>query len=260
MLLECVPTYTNAVASFNAAYAGMLRSYAALLRHRGSTAEADRALADAETLAAAVGGLYAGDGRWKVRHTDRTETIGHCLDFGLVSAALHADLDERVRGEMVSFVTERLLSGDWMRALAADDPIAPHSDRPDHGAAGAFGAWPGVTAYGLAKLGRRDLALGVLRATPRAASGALWGQAMELFDGGRRARVAERGTANRDSIAGAATAEAVLAGLFGVEPGFESLSAVRSTTVDVPDIGRLTGLNLAPSGVVGAPPPAALPR
>ena len=258
VLLECVPNYTNAVASFNAAYVGMLRSYAALLRHRGEDAE--RALADAETLAAAVGGLYAGGGRWKVRHPDRAETIGHCLDFGLVSAALHADLDERVRGEMVSFVTERLLSGDWMRALAADDPVAPHSDRPDHGAAGAFGAWPGVTAYGLAKLGRRDLALAVLRAAPRAASGALWGQAMELVDGGRRARVAERGTANRDSIAGAATAEAVLAGLFGVEPGFESLTGDRATTSDVPDIGRLTGLNLAPSGVVGASPPAALPR
>ncbi|MFD0745624.1 hypothetical protein ACFQ1L_30220 [Phytohabitans flavus] len=260
VLLECVPNYTNAVASFNAAYAGMLRSYAALLRHLGDATKAERVMSDAAALAAAVGGLYAGGGRWKVRHPDRSETIGHVLDFGLVAAALHADLDERVRGEMVSFVTERLLSGDWMRALAADDPIAPHSDRPDHGAAGAFGAWPGVTAYGLAKLGRRDLALGVLRATPRAASGALWGQAMELVDGGRRARVAERGTANRDSIAGAATAEAVLAGLFGVEPGFESLSEDRAATVDVPDIGSLTGLNLARSGVLGAAPQATLPR
>jgi len=37
VLLECVPNYTNVVASFNAAYAGMLRSYAALLRHQGAT-------------------------------------------------------------------------------------------------------------------------------------------------------------------------------------------------------------------------------
>jgi hypothetical protein len=161
------------------------------------------------------------------------------------------DLTAAQRAEMVAFVEEKLLAGPWMRALAADDPIAPFSDRPDHGAGGAFGAWPGVTAYGLAKLGRPDLAAGVLRRTPRAASGGLWGQAMEILpgDGEVRVRVAGRGVANRDSIAGAAIAEAVIAGLFGVEPGYTALRSTspRTDVVTAPDLGTLENLNLRPA-------------
>ncbi|MEV0718604.1 hypothetical protein, partial [Asanoa sp. NPDC050611] len=83
---------------------------------------------------------------------------------------------------------------------------------------------------------------------PLAASGGLWGQAMEIVADGR-VRVAGRGVANRDSIAGAAIAEAVIAGLFGVEPGF---TALRSTnphpdTVTAPDLGTLENLNLRPA-------------
>ncbi|GIF72597.1 hypothetical protein Asi02nite_21150 [Asanoa siamensis] len=247
-VLECVPNYVDGLASFNAAYVHMLRSYADLLRFLDRDADADRAEADAGTLAAAVLDLYAGDGRWQIAHPDGRETIGHVLDFGLVAAALSGDLTADQRAEMVAFVVDKLLADPWMRALAADDPIAPFSDRPDHGAGGAFGAWPGVTAYGLARLGRADLAVDVLSRTPQAASGGLWGQAMEIV-GDRRVRVAGRGVANRDSIAGAATAEAVIAGLFGVEPGFDAL---RSTTphpdpVTAPDLGTLENLNLRPA-------------
>ena len=99
-----------------------------------------------------------------------------------------------------------------MRALAPDDPAAPFSNRPDHGAAGAFCAWPGVTAYGLAKLGRKDLALQLLSVVHESASGGLWGQAMEIVADyrGEWVRVAEDGVSNRDSIAGVAIAEAVV--------------------------------------------------
>jgi hypothetical protein len=252
-VLECVPNYVDAMASFNAAYVGMLRSYSALLRFLGRDADADRTDADAGTLAAAVLDLYAGDGRWQIQHPHGRDTIGHVLDFGLVSAAMADDLTAGQRAEMVAFVEAKLLAGPWMRALAADDPIAPFSDRPDHGAGGAFGAWPGVTAYGLARLGRPDLAAGVLRRTPRAASGGLWGQAMEILtdtgDGQVRVRVAGRGVANRDSIAGAATAEAVIAGLFGVEPGYTALRSTspRTDVVTAPDLGTLENLNLRPA-------------
>ncbi|MEV6299911.1 hypothetical protein AB0M02_10975 [Actinoplanes sp. NPDC051861] len=271
-VLECVPGYVNAMASFNAAYVKMLRSYAALLRHLGEDADAVVADGHANTIAAAVLDLYAGGGRWQIAHPSGRSAIGHVLDFGLVAASMHDDLPAAYRDEMVSFVQESLLAGPWMRALAADDPMAPFSDRPDHGAGGAFGAWPGVTAYGLAKLGRPGLAAAVLGRTPLAASGGLWGQAMELVPGppagpaavfgpaassglaassgpaAVRARVAGRGVANRDSIAGAAIAEAVIAGLFGVEPGYSTLGSSRpGTTVSVLGLGSLSNLNLRPA-------------
>ncbi|MFD5030800.1 laminin G domain-containing protein [Streptomyces sp. NPDC058405] len=224
-LLECVPNYRDAVVSLNAGYVGMLRSLAALLRALGDGNEAEAAEAEREAsaLSAAVLAQYAGDGRWMISHPEGNEVIGHCLDFELVAADMAEDLSADQRGEMVRFVTERLLDGDWMRALDPDDPIAPLSDRPDHGAAGAFGAWPGATAFGLCRLGRPEIAAGVLRRAHRATSGGLWGQAMEVTADGTY-RVAGRGVANRDSNAGVAVTEAVIAGLFEIEAGVESLS------------------------------------
>ncbi|GAA2616620.1 hypothetical protein GCM10010399_54420 [Dactylosporangium fulvum] len=242
-LLECVPNYRDAVVSFNAGYAGMLRSLAALLRRLDGNGrvplaeEAARAEADAAELAAAVVGQYAGGGRWNIAHPEGDETIGHVLDFALVAAELADDLGEDVRTEMVRFVTGHLLDGDWMRALSPDDPVAPRSDRPDHGAAGAFGAWPGATAYGLCRLGRPDLAVDLLSRIHASTSGGLWGQAMESTGGGRY-RVAERGVANRDSNAGIAATEAILVGLFGLRAGFTG-PETRPASVDVSGIGQL---------------------
>lgn len=175
--------------------------------------------------------------------------IGHCLDFGLVAAHLHADLSEAQRSEAARFVSEKLLASTWMRALAPDDPAAPFSNRPDHGAAGAFCAWPGVTAHGLAKLGRKDLAATLLSVVHHSASGGLWGQAMEIVtdNRGQWVRVAEDGVSNRDSIAGVAIAEAVVSGLFGFEPTFcELADAPRPDSIDVPGIGSLLNINIGP--------------
>jgi hypothetical protein len=247
-LLECVPNYVNVVASFNAAYAGMTRSFAGLLRMLGRTEAAAAAEAGADTLASAVIGMALPHGRWQIRHPDSTESIGHCLDFGLVAAHLHADLSEAQRSEAVRFVSDKLLASTWMRALAPDDPAAPVSNRPDHGAAGAFCAWPGVTAHGLAKLGRTDLAAKLLSVVHESASGGLWGQAMEIIsdDRGQRVRVAEDGVSNRDSIGGVATAEAVVSGLFGFEPNFRDLPAAAPLPdrIDAPGIGSLSNINV----------------
>ena len=248
-LLECVPNYVNVVASFNAAYAGMMRSFAGLLRNLGRTKDAATADAEADTLAQAVIEMSLPNGRWQIRHPAMTESIGHCLDFGLVAAHLHDELSERQRSEAVRFVSEKLLSSTWMRALAPDDPAAPLSNRPDHGAAGAFGAWPGVTAHGLAKLGRKDLAAKLISAVHESASGGLWGQAMEIVtdDRGQWVRVAEDGVSNRDSIAGVAIAEAVLSGLFGFEPTFRELAdSPLPDSIDVPEIGSLLNINVGP--------------
>lgn len=222
-LLECVPNYRHAVVSFNAGYVGMLRDYALLARLTGQEGAA-QAEAVAERLAQAVLAQYAGDGRWNIAHPDGDETIGHCLDFALVAADMTSDLSPRHKAEMVAFVRNHLIDGDWMRALDPDDPIAALSDRPDHGAAGAFAAWPGATAYGLCRLGETEIALGMLRRAHRATSGALWGQAMEVTRDGSY-RVAERGVSNRESNAAVAVTETVIAGLFGITADFSSIQS-----------------------------------
>ena len=255
-LLECVPNYVNVVASLNAAYAGMTRSFAALLSTLGRAEAAAAAEAEADALARAVIAMSLPHGRWQIRHPAFAESIGHCLDFGLVAAHLHADLNEAQRSEAVRFVSEKLLASTWMRALAADDPAAPVSNRPDHGAAGAFCAWPGVTAHGLAKLGRTDLAAKLLSVVHESASGGLWGQAMEIMTDGRGewVRVAEDGVSNRDSIGGVATAEAIVSGLFGFEPAFRELSAAPlPDRIDVPRFGSLSNINVGRRSSASAP-------
>ncbi|NJP47262.1 LamG domain-containing protein [Actinacidiphila epipremni] len=253
-LLECVPNYRDAVVSFNAGYAGMLRTLGALLDLLGEGAEAAAARADGDALAQAVLGQYAGGGRWRIARPEGCDSIGHVLDFALVAADMAGDLPAGQRAEMVGFVAGRLLDGDWMRALDPRDPVAPLSDRPDHGAAGAFAAWPGATAYGLCRLGRPDLAAGVLRRAHRATSGGLWGQAMEVTADGSY-RVAERGVSNRESVAAVAVTEAVLAGLFGIEAGVEGLAgpvagATRGAFGELRHV-RAVGFDLGPAG--GAP-------
>ncbi|WP_333767036.1 hypothetical protein [Streptomyces sp. IBSBF 2435] len=158
-----------------------------------------------------------------------------------------------------------------MRALDPRDPAAPLSDRPDHGAAGAFAAWPGATAYGLCRLGRSDIAVGLLRRAHRTTSGGLWGQAVE-----GTYRVAERGVSNRESVAAVAVTEAVIAGLFGIEAGLGTLAGppegvTRTEFGELHGVrGRLrpgrrpAGRSLAPrpGGAAGgpAPPPPPPPR
>jgi hypothetical protein len=145
---------------------------------------------------------------------------------------------------MIAFVSTHLIDGNWMRALSPDDPVAPYSDRPDHGAAGAFAGWPGSTSFGLCRLGRPDLAAEFLARVHRSRSGALWGQAVEAIGGGEY-RVAERGVSNRDSNAAVAVTEAVIAGLFGIRAEFaEPSGSTRSAYGELHGV-RAVGFDLA---------------
>ena len=220
-LLECIPNYRHAVTSFNAGYVGLLDSYATLARVRGDLRSAERAEHLADVLADAVIGQYAGEGRWKIAFPDHEEVIGHCMDFQFVANEMGDRLPASIKDEMVRFVTTHLIDGDWMRALSPDDPVAPLSDRPDHGAAGAFAAWPAETALGLFRLGRSDVALDLLRRIHRSRSGALWGQGVEAVGDGRY-RVAERGISLRDMASSASPLETILAGLFGIQGDFSA--------------------------------------
>lgn len=223
-LLEAVPNYRHVVVSFNAAYVGMLRGFAELMVRMGDGGEADRARGLADRMATAIVGQYAGDGRWRISMPDHDEVIGHCLDFQHVAAEMADDLTPAMRSEMVAFVRERLLDGDSMRALAKDDPIAPFSDRPDHGASGAFVAWPADTAHGLVLLGERQAAIDLLSRVHRGASGAVWGQAIEARGDGTYF-ASERGCHTREIACGASMADSILRGLFGIRAGFSALNA-----------------------------------
>jgi hypothetical protein len=225
-MLEAVPNYKHVVVSFNAEYVGMLRRFAALMRVRGDVAEAERAEALAGDLADAIVDQYAGEGRWIISTPDGDETVGHCLDFQAVAGNMPGDLPDEVKAEMVEFATTKLLVGDWMIALAADDPIAPFSDRPDHGASGAFAAWPANTAYGLARLGARDAAIDFLRRVHRTTGGTIWGQAMELREDGTFF-VCERGVHCREVVSGASVPDAILRIVFDLDGGFSALERQR---------------------------------
>ncbi len=238
-LLECVPNYRHAVVAFNAASVGMLRALAWLERQLERPDEATALTAHAAELAIAVRGQYAGGGRWRIAHPAGNDVIGHCLDFQLVAAEMADDLEARVADELADFVENVLIDGDWMHALAPDDPIAPFADRPDHGASGAFAGWPGATAYGLVQIGRTDAAANFLGRLHRATSGAVWGQAIEAIGAGRY-RVAERGASNRESSAGVAATEAIIAGLFGIKAVIRSIEAPEGVTAN--RFGTLRGV------------------
>jgi len=249
-LLECVPNYRHAVVGFNAASVGMLRTLALLEGQLDRPDEATHLMARAGELATAVRRQYAGEGRWRIAHPAGIDVIGHCLDFQLVAAELADDLEATVADELADFVENVLIDGDWMHALAPDDPIAPFADRPDHGSSGAFAGWPGATAYGLVQLGRTDAAADFLGRLHRATSGALWGQAVEGIGAGRY-RVAERGASNRESSAGVAATEAIIAGLFGIKAAIPTIDAPQGTTAN--RFGTLRGVRAVGFDLPAAP-------
>ena len=106
-------------------------------------------------------------------------------------------------------------------------------------AAGISAGWPGATAYGLVQLGRTDAAADFLGRLHRATSGALWGQAIEAIGAGRY-RVAERGASNRESNAGVAATEAIIAGLFGIKAVIRSIEEPEGVTAN--RFGTLRGV------------------
>ena len=195
-LLECVPNYVNAVASFNAAYVGMTRSFAGLLRMLGQRRAPHRRPRPTRTPSPALSSRCrcpAGAGRSGTRPGSSPSATAWTSGW---SRRICTPTSARTqRAEAVSFASEKLLASTWMRALAPDDPAAPFSNRPDHGAAGAFCAWPGVTAYGLAKLGRKDLAAAAAQRRARVRVGRAVGSGDG--DSRRRARRAGAGSGRR---------------------------------------------------------------
>ena len=143
-LLECVSTYTNKVASFNAANVWNLRIVAGLLEDAGRGSEAGELLALADAMVIAVQDLYVpGDGVWSCKQPDGSKVVvRHCLDFHTVAQCLRDDLSAEQRAEMVAFFLRELKTETWMHALSPLDPDTAHSSRTDHQDEGAYTTWP----------------------------------------------------------------------------------------------------------------------
>jgi len=229
-LLECVPNYKHVVASFNAGYVWMMDKMAEIYQRLGDAAQAAEFISKANQLSEAVLELSDGKGRWYTVHPNKTETVHHVLDFVMVSRDMKDRLSPKIKKEMAAFVQDELLTDNFMRAQSQQDPVAEYSDRPDHGPNGAFAAWPGATAFGLANLGDYDDAVAVLKRLHGVSYEGCGAQAWELFQHPERqdapVRIAERGASNRESAAAAASAEGVIFGLFGFDPSALSATSL----------------------------------
>ena len=162
-LLECVPSYLHGVPSLNAANIAMMRGAAGVWESLGSSSNATRAAelrAGAAALLPAVLDLYVpGQGFWACAYPNSTTVpVRHVVDFFTTAEALAGDLTPGTRAEMAAFVAGSLLTPGWMRALALDDPVAPLSDRADHGPWGAYDGWPSKTIDAFMALGLPDAA------------------------------------------------------------------------------------------------------
>ncbi len=221
-LLECVPTYTHEVPSFNAANVWMMRRAAELYASFGDAASAARLRADTARLLPAVLALYVpGEGVWDSRRADGTRVpMRHVLDFVTVGQAITPDLTPIVRREMVAFVERELLVDHWMRAQSLSDPAAADSDRPDHGPMGAFTAWPAETIATFCAFGRFGLALAFLRRCATVLTEGPFSQSRELLDRTPcpPVRIALRGDQTYNASCGGSFGETIVRSLFGYQP------------------------------------------
>ena len=178
-LLECVSSYTHEVASLNAANVWNLRTAAELVALRGDASRANGLRAAAEALLPHVRALYLdGTGHFAAGQPDGGRIpVKHCYDFNIVGTTIAADLEPRVRDEMVAFFRHDLQTDNWMRALSPWDPDASFSVRPDHQWNGAYPAWPADAARSLIALGAAEVALPWLAGLARTANQGPPGQA-----------------------------------------------------------------------------------
>jgi hypothetical protein len=163
-LLECVPTYINEVASFNAANIWMMRRVAEIEEAEGDKTRAEELRADANHLLPAVLALYEpGQGVWDALHRDVTRVqVRHVFDFATIGLTIPEELSPKMRKEMTAFVERELLTDHWMRAQSLSDIAAAKYNRPDHGPMGAFCAWPAETISAMCQFGEFDQALDFL--------------------------------------------------------------------------------------------------
>ncbi|HEY1787631.1 MAG TPA: hypothetical protein VGJ73_05720 [Verrucomicrobiae bacterium] len=226
-LLECVPTYINEVASFNAANVWMMRRMAQIEEAEGNTARAAELRTKSSRLLPAVLALYEpGQGVWDALHDDGSRVqVRHVFDFATIGLTIPEDLTPKMRDEMTAFVERELLTDHWMRAQSLSDVAASQSNRPDHGPMGAFCAWPAETAATFCEFGEFDKALDVFHRCAGVTYEGPFSQSRELSsrEPDALARITSRGGSPNshqtyNASNGGSFAETVIRGLFSYQP------------------------------------------
>jgi hypothetical protein len=192
-LLEVLPKYTNQVVSLNAGNVWMMRQVADLHKRSGNPSEASALTKSATQLLPNVLDLYVpGQGVWNCRHDDGTlVTVRTVVDLCIGANAISGNLTATQKKEMMAFVRDELLAGNWMRALSLRDSEAP-VDRPDHGSTGAYESWPALTAQTFARFGHYPAARNLLNTFSGVTSQGPFGQAHQLAPGRSGYRVVDR--------------------------------------------------------------------
>lgn len=253
-LLECVSTYVHEVASLNAANVWCMRTAAALSRLQGMESEAAELEKMAVELVPEVMALYReGEGFFNARHPDgRLVPVQHCYDFSTVGTTIAEDLPEKVREEMVRFFVERLRTPSWMRALAATDPNAGFSVRPDHQWNGAYPAWPADSARAAIQLGGAERVAewlpGLARSTNQGPPGQahMVEEAVPGIDGGSRKAPPHWPYINDWSCSSAgAWCELVIESIFGVRMRPDGTVSAEPVLQHFDPDARLVGLRVA---------------
>lgn len=226
-LLECVPTYKHIVPSFNAGYIWMMRETAAFYAQAGDTVKAEELTKEAEEMIQRLLKLYAGKGVWNSVYPDgRRIEVRHSLDFMFMGRYLPNDIPVNIKGEMMTFAYDELITDNWMRAQSMSDVAAKNSDRPDHGPLGAFDGWPAGTMDALVQLGYPQKALDFYHAIEPVTNEGVWAQAHELWgdrqwEKDAKVRIAKRGWHNRESSSGIAMSQVMLKNFFGFYPSVD---------------------------------------
>ncbi|MFE6738640.1 LamG domain-containing protein [Streptomyces tubercidicus] len=180
-LFEVLPNYVQQVPCFNAANVWLMNEVAALKDSTSDTATptATDLRTSANSLLPNVKALYIdGKGYWNSRKTDGTLTaVRTVVDFAITANLLAGEFTATQKQEMKDFVNTDLVTGDWMRALSLNDPMAPTSTRPDHGSTGAYDSWPALTAQTFARFGDYDGAVKLLQRFAGATSQGAFAQA-----------------------------------------------------------------------------------
>ena len=217
-ILECGPDYVHMIPSLNAAHVGITKKVAQLLPDD----EADKLLAEVKPLASAVLNQYViRSGVWQTKHRNGTSVVSrHVYDYLTIGMNMTDYLTPEMRHEMTDFVSRELVADGWIRAMSMSDPAAPISDRPDHGPKGSYCAWPALAALTMAKFGQFYEMKELLELCEAATWQGPFPQAFELIQmpltGHWIPRISLRG-ADYNETSGAAFAEAVIHGLFGID-------------------------------------------
>ncbi|MEZ4694956.1 MAG: hypothetical protein R2832_00935 [Rhodothermales bacterium] len=249
-LLEAVGSYTNEVASLNAANVWNLREVARMLESESRVAEAESMKTEADKLAVAVNKLYReGTGYFAVRRPDGEEVpVRHAWDFVHVSNFMARDLPSKQVEEMMAFFTAELLSPSWMAALSPLDEDIDFSVRPDHEWNGSWPGWVALAACSLVVHDRLELLEQWLPGLARSANQGPFSQAhfvesyaRPIEGGARKAPTEWPFITDWATVCVGGFFELVLLALFGVDAGYEAIEA-RPRIAAIDADARLEGI------------------